>query len=227
MTKQNNIEAFLELVRAGLWEKETKLSQFGMVDYEEIMRLSEEQSVVGLVTAGLEHVSDVKVPQKQLLQFIGQTIQLEQANVELNAFLAELMSRFQNNNITALLVKGQGIAQCYERPLWRASGDIDLLLDAENYENAKVYLLKYASSKEEEGPYSKHIGFTVGSWVVELHGTMRSELSASIDSVLDNLLKVIFSSTNVRVWKNSKVDICIPGVEYDALFVFTHFLKQV
>ena len=46
-------EAFLELLRAGLWEKEARLSQFGRVDYEEVMRLAEEQSVAGLVTAGL------------------------------------------------------------------------------------------------------------------------------------------------------------------------------
>ena len=62
MAKDNNIKAFLELVRAGLWEKEARLSQFGEVDYEEIMGLAEEQSVDGLVTAGLEHVTDVKVP---------------------------------------------------------------------------------------------------------------------------------------------------------------------
>ena len=49
-------------MRAGLWEKEARLSQFGEVDYEEIMGLAEEQSVDGLVTAGLEHVTDVKVP---------------------------------------------------------------------------------------------------------------------------------------------------------------------
>ena len=48
--ENNNIEAFLELVRAGLWESEAQLSQFGKVDYAEVMRLAEEQSVVGLIT---------------------------------------------------------------------------------------------------------------------------------------------------------------------------------
>ena len=74
----NNIDTFIELVRAGLWEKEARLLQFGVVDYEEVMRIAEEQSVVGLVTAGLEQVKDVKVPQETLLQFIGQSLQLEQ-----------------------------------------------------------------------------------------------------------------------------------------------------
>ena len=64
LSKDDNIKAFIELLRAGLWEQGVWLSQFCEVDYEEVMRLAEEQSVVGLVTAGLEHVKDVKVPNR-------------------------------------------------------------------------------------------------------------------------------------------------------------------
>ena len=74
----NNIQAFFEIIRAGLWEKEASLSQFDNIDYAGILKLAEEQSVVGLVTAGLERVSDVKVPKEVLLQFIGSTLQIEQ-----------------------------------------------------------------------------------------------------------------------------------------------------
>ena len=42
---------------------------YGEVDYAEVMRLAQEQAVVGLVAAGLEHVTDVKVPQVWALQF--------------------------------------------------------------------------------------------------------------------------------------------------------------
>ena len=55
-----NRDAFLSIVKAGLWEKEVHLMPFGKIDYNEIMRLAEEQSVVGLMTAGLEHVEDVR-----------------------------------------------------------------------------------------------------------------------------------------------------------------------
>lgn len=59
--RDNTIEAFFALVRAGLWEKDVKLAQYGEIDYEDVLRISEDQSVVGLVTAGLDHVSDVSV----------------------------------------------------------------------------------------------------------------------------------------------------------------------
>lgn len=51
----NNQQAFFALVRAGLWKKEAQLSRFSDIDYKAIMQLAEEQAVVGLVSAGLEH----------------------------------------------------------------------------------------------------------------------------------------------------------------------------
>ena len=125
MRKDNTINAFFALVCAGLWEKEVCLSQFGEVDYGRILELAQEQSVVGLVAAGLEHVVDVKVPKEDVLQFVGLTLQEEQRNTAMNAFIAQIVQKMRDEDIYTLLVKGQGIAQCYERPLWRTSGDID------------------------------------------------------------------------------------------------------
>ena len=133
----NSILAFFELVRAGLWDKQAQLSQFNDVDYTKILRIAEEQSVVGLVTAGLDKVADVKVSQEDVLQFIGNSLQIEQQNLAMNQFVANLIDRLREADIYAILVKGQGIAQCYEKPLWRSSGDVDLLLSGENYQKAK------------------------------------------------------------------------------------------
>ena len=38
----------------------------------------------------------------------------------MNAYVAELIKKLSENDIHAILVKGQGIAQCYEKPLWRS-----------------------------------------------------------------------------------------------------------
>lgn len=74
MKLNNNQQAFFALVKAGLWEKDVSLSRFGEIDFSEIMRIAEEQAVIGLVTAGLEHVIDAIVPQEILLQLIGQSL---------------------------------------------------------------------------------------------------------------------------------------------------------
>ena len=70
-------QAFFALLRAGLWEKEVQLLPYGEVDFAEVLELAEEQSVVGLVAAGIEHITDGRPAKKDVLQFIGRTVQLD------------------------------------------------------------------------------------------------------------------------------------------------------
>lgn len=74
----SNKDAFLALVRAGLWEREARLSPYKEMDFSEVLRIAEEQSVVGFVTAGIEHFSDGPVPLKVKLLFAGRALQIEQ-----------------------------------------------------------------------------------------------------------------------------------------------------
>ena len=224
--KNNTIDALLALVRAGLWENDVELRKYESTDFDAVMHLAEEQNLVGLVTAGLEHVHDAKVPQVVLLQFIGQTIQLEQQNKAMNEFIAKLIERMREADIYTLLVKGQGIAQCYEKPLWRASGDVDLLLSDRNYEKAKKYLLPLSSGNKPDERYSKHLGLNIGQWYVEIHGTLRTGLSARIDREVDANQNDVFIGGNVRLWDNHGVQVFLPAPNEDVFFVFTHFIKH-
>ena len=217
---------FLGLIRAGLWEKEARLSQYGKVDYGKIMRLAEEQSVDGLVTAGLEHVADAKAPQEVLLQFIGTSLQLEQRNTAMNKFIAEMIEKMREEGIYTLLVKGQGIAQCYERPLWRVSGDVDLLLSDDNYKKAREFLLPLSSDNKREERYSQHLGMSLDPWYVEIHGSMRTGLSGRVDRVIDEAQRNVFYGGSVRSWTNGKTQVFMPGADEDVFFVFTHFIKH-
>lgn len=222
----NNLKAFLALVRAGLWGKDVELLECGATDFDKIKFLAEEQNVVGLVTAGLEHVKDVKVPQGVLLQFIGQALQLEQQNHSMNSFISVLVDKMRKVNIYTLLVKGQGIAQCYEKPLWRASGDVDLLLSDSNYEKAKGFLLPLASDHKPDERYSKHLGMNIDKWYVEIHGTLRTGLSSRIDKEVDAVQRDVFYGGNVRSWNNHGVQVFLPAPNEDVSFVFTHFIKH-
>lgn len=226
MIRDNTLDAFFALVRAGLWERKINLSTFDGFDYEKLLQLAEEQSVVGLVTAGMEHVTDVKVPQVDLLQYIGQSLQLEQQNTEMNRFIGDLVERMRKVGIYALLVKGQGIAQCYEKPMWRASGDVDFLLSSDNYVKAKDFLQPLSSTEEMEGEYQKHYSMTIDSWVVELHGTLRSGLSHRVDKMIDDTQRDVFYGGNVRSWMNNGAQVFLPGSDCDVIFIFTHFLKH-
>ena len=221
-----NQEAFLALVRAGLWEKDVELRKYGTADFDEIKRLAEEQSVVGLVAAGLEHVVDAKVPKEFVLQFIGLALQIEQRNKDMNAFAARLLDKLHKEDIYAILVKGQGVAQCYEKPLWRTSGDIDLLLDQKDYDKAKQFLLPIASSVGQEAKSIMHLGLVIDSWDLELHGSLRSVFLPQMDNVVETILKKDLLSNNVRIWNNNSVDVFLPEINSDCIIVFTHIIKH-
>ena len=221
-----NKEAFFALLQAGLWEKEVRLATFGEVDYSEIFKLSEEQSVVGLITAGLEQVVDVKVPQEWTLQFIGRALQIEQRNKAMNEFVEKVITLLRKNDVYALLMKGQGIAQSYEKPLWRVSGDVDLLLSDDNYEKAKKLLASLATDIETEFTHFKHQGMTIEGWVVELHGTQHSRLSRRVDNMIDSVQGDVFFGGEVRSWQNGKTQVFLPSPDNDVIFVFTHILHH-
>lgn len=226
MKKNRTIEVFFALVRAGLWsDGSPEIRIDGTTDWQEVYRLATEQSVLGLVLAGLEH-SDIKPPKVLLLQWIGEVQLIEQRNKAMNVYIAELIEGMRSEGIYTLLVKGQGLAQCYNRPNWRSSGDVDLLLSKDNYEKAKAFILPKGVLTEPEEAGKKHLAMQVGQWAVELHGTLRVGLSARVDRMLDNVQHDIFYGGQVRSWMNGKTQVFLPAANEDVAYVFAHILQH-
>jgi len=223
---KNDLDAFFALVKAGLWEKETRLSPFGDLDYSTIFRLADEQCVIGVVAAGLEHVSDIKPTEDDVISFIARTMRLERKNIAMNHFIRALVRKLNEAGIHAALVKGQGIAQCYERPLWRTCGDVDLFLNAENYYKAKSFLIPFATTVDVEETLRLHLGMTIDSWVVELHGTMDTEFSSRVNRCIARIQHDIFDNNGVRVWLNDTVNVLLPNPDNDVFIIFTHFIDH-
>ena len=236
-------KVFFALLRAGLWEKEVRLLSFDDKDLPELLRLAREQSVVGPVFAGMERLrkanADLDLDQDRVMQWIFEVEALERKNKAMNLFIAELVERMHKADIYAILVKGQGIAQYYERPQWRSYGDVDLFLSDDDYEKAKRLLVPLAVKVEPEGVYNKHLGIVVPdslreqtatarakTWVVELHGCLYSGLSSKIDRELDDIYRDSFERGRVRSWMNGSVQVPLLSAENDAFYVFTHILQH-
>lgn len=230
----NNQEAFVALLRGGLWGKEVQFAPYTDIDFKEIYRLAQEQSVVGLVTVGIETLQSPRfkiqgippIHQMIALTIAGEVFQLEQRNRAMNKFVARLVADMRTEGIDALLVKGQGIAQCYEKPEWRTCGDVDLFLSENNYAKAKELLVPLATSVEEEYVREKHLGMTIDGWVVELHGRLYCGLSSRIERELDDIYVDTFNGGNVRSWNNNAVQVFQLGIENDVFYVFTHILQH-
>ena len=226
VSRNTNTDAFFSLVRSGLWEKDVQLTSYGQIDFNELYRLAEEQSVVGLIAAGIEHIVDVKLPQEAALTFVGSALQLEQRNKAMNQFIRVLIEKLRAADIYTLLVKGQGVAQCYERPFWRACGDVDLYLSKDNYNKAKAFLSPLADQVEAEDRHKLHLGMTINSWIVELHGTLYTDISNRMNAVSDEVYTDLFLNGNVRSWENGKVQVFLPNPDNDVIIIFNHFINH-
>lgn len=225
LSLDNNTQTFFALVRAGLWETDVLLITYGDINWQEVYRLATEQSILGFVLAGLEH-SDVKPPKELLLQWIGEVQQIEQRNKAMNGFIANLINNLRKEDVYCLLVKGQGVAQCYEKPLWRCGGDIDLLLSDENYKKAKSTLIPIASEVANEDVMTKHQALVINGFDVELHGKMPFVISKRVDNGIDEVLDDVFCGGNVRSWECNGIQVFLPSPDNDVILVFTHFLHH-
>lgn len=224
--RSSNNTVFFTLLRAGLWEQSCRLAAFEPIDFVALYELAEEQSVVGLIAAGLELVEDKKIVKQEAIPFLKRVYSVEGRNASMNAFIVDLVQRMRDADIYSVLVKGQGVAQCYKRPQWRSAGDIDFFLDEENYQKAKGFLAPLASHLNAEDTSRLHYGMTIDPWVVELHGTMRSEMSSRVDGMIDAVQRDIFQGGGIRVWRKDDVDIFLPNPDNDVILVFTHFLHH-
>ena len=230
-----NTNVFLSLLRAGLFSVhgegfKVNESLFRDVEWEKVYQLAQEQSVQGIVLQGLEELRDknleLRVPQTLLLQWIGEVQVIEQRNKAMNLFIAELFERLRKNGIYALLVKGQGVAQSYEKPLWRTSGDVDLLLSDENYKKAKELFVPLGEVTESEDVAKKHLALKINGFEVELHGKMPFGISCRADDVVDEMLEDSLLKGRVSKWSVDEYDVFMPNPDNHIIIVFTHFLRH-
>lgn len=217
---------FFELLRAGLWERPARLADFDPIDWNQVYDIAKKQTVVGLLAAGLGHLDDYKVKKASVMPFITDVGSVVENNRQMNDLIASLVPQLTKEGISAVLVKGQGIAQCYDRPLWRSCGDVDLLLDAADYEKTKLFLSSKADKVEKEEPTNKHLAMRIGSFEVELHGTLRSLRNPKVDRTLDRMIDRMFAERQFRIWNNNAVEVSLPAPDNDVIIIFTHILQH-
>ena len=220
-------EPFFSLLRSGLWNEVPDSSLFaGDTDWEGIYRLSYEQTVVPLVTDGINRLPKGCLPAgpERMDPFLGDLMVTAQRNTKLDAFIPKLFGALKN--IPVILIKGQALARDYPDPLRRQPGDIDLLLPPSSYAAAKAVLLPKASSVMEEHPEILHQGMMFGSIEVELHGTVSTLMSRKLDRKLAALLKDQFDGRPLPTVSIGGAEIPVPEATFNAAYVFVHFLHH-
>lgn len=225
---------FFTLLRSGLWGTEPvppRLPESGDTSpelevWKKTFRLAMEQTVVGLITDGASSCPAGYVPKDVSIRLMSALVGIEKRNASINALIARIIPLFEEAGVPVILVKGQAVAQCYSRPQGRMSGDIDLVMRPQDYEAAKAVLSGIADRVDGEGRDKLHFGAMIGDVEVELHGTVHTSLGSRINAVLDSAQESLFEPGGCRHLDVNGVQVRIPSIDFDALFIFVHLLQH-
>jgi hypothetical protein len=224
---QNTDSQFFALLRSGLWNEVPERAAFaGGVDWEALYRLAFAQTVVPLVTDGVNRLPQEFLPAEpeRLDPFLGDMMATAKRNRQLDAFIPKLFGALQG--IPTVLIKGQSLAQDYPDPERRQPGDIDLLLLPESYEAAKTVLLPKATKVLDEEKAIWHQGMRFHSIEVEIHGSISTLMSRELDRKLAALLEEQFDGRAFPTVPIGGADVPVPEADFNAIYIFVHFLHH-
>jgi hypothetical protein len=219
---------FFALLRAGLWNEVPAREAFTEpVEWEDLYRLSFQQTVTGLVADGINRLPAQCLPDAdsaRLDPFLADMMATARRNAQMDAFIPKLFHALRD--IPVVLIKGQSLAVDYPEPSRRQPGDIDLLLLPASYEAAKAILLPKATKVLEEEAAIWHQGMKFNKIEVEIHGSISTLMSRKLDRQLAGLLEQQFDGRPLPTVSIGGAEIPVPEAGFNAVYIFVHFLHH-
>lgn len=127
---QKNDKLLFELVQVALKNRQDLSTTPSRNEWYILYKEAKRHSIVGFLFCGIELLPDEQRPPKELLlQWIGDVMQVETQNKRLVDACNQLARLFKTGALRSCVLKGQGLAQLYNEPFRRQSGDIDLWVE--------------------------------------------------------------------------------------------------
>lgn len=217
--KDKEFEILLTLLRSGLWERAIDdMSLFPISDelWQRVFTLSCDQTVTGLVYRGITYLPDEMMPSfAEKIKWVARIDAIERHNEHTHKVLCSLYQTFTNAGLHPILQKGIGIAQMYECPQLRESGDIDFYFNI--YEWKRANGLFNISKRQADGS----VTYQFQDIAIEHHKQMFDLCTPFKQHYLQSLL----DSTVIRI-NDGKLDIQVPSPLTNVVLQNTHILKH-
>jgi len=227
MELSDSYSVFFTLLRSGLWKKVPECSCFplGGEAWEQVYTLARKQTVEGIVYDGIVQLPHECLPQKNLLlKWTALVNALENRNKRMNGVVEELGRLFANNHIPFLLLKGQGIAACYDEPLHRVCGDVDWF-----FPGRKAFDQANQLIRDQGGRVNEQTGFSVAyewrGFLIEHHSRLLDIHNPFHLPYLDRLQQEEYEDYVCLELKGQKIGLPSPLLAH--LSVNSHILKHM
>ncbi len=227
---------YLQFLRYAVDAQGQEPDQLDDMDWQRLMAFAERQSVIGVVYDGIQRLRQrVRIPKLQLVRWVGNASQVEARNILLNELCVEVCDAFRKEGFECCLLKGQGNALMYPKPLLRTSGDIDVWVRSVNKEVGKNHevrnILHWVRKRNPQGKTEyHHIDYGMYKDVdVEVHYR---------PTFMNNLI----NNGRLQRWMNEHKEeqfshwvslpkgegrICVPTWEFNVVFQLSHMYRHV
>lgn len=225
---------FLELLRAGLWGGCPDVTLFqGEVNWKAIFKISREQAVQVLVADGMEALPEHLAPKKETIYKVAirRTTNSLAYKVQ-KSLINRITTLFNEEGIPSILLKGQGVAQNYQKPESRMCGDIDIYVGMDNFHKA-CEILRREGAEEliHQDEHEFHIAFDLDDKTIEVHkksDVIRGrKLNDSLQKWTASHLDAKLAAGTLPKWNNDGTLINIPDPTYNAFYIIHHAVRHM
>lgn len=219
---------FVRLIRFALLDNKTPLNKLSSEQWEEIAKIARDHAMTGILYCALEKMPRDLLPEKEiLLKTYSITQQIEKQNRFLNTRLISIFNIYDGFEAKPMLLKGQGVASCYENPLRRNSGDIDVFIN-NNFD--KVNAWAHTQDKEAqdyEPELDKHVHFHWQNVMVENHFMLARFFNRATDKKMQEITEEGLKAEAPLIISidSSKIELLPPTLYL--LHLITHFAHHL
>lgn len=227
----NVIENFcFELIRVALGTQHGISLLPSECEWVKLYKMAEKHSLVGICFAALQKLgadaddgyAKIGMSEMLYLTWMGMTVQIQQRNEHVNQQCVELQTRLSTYGLDSVILKGQGIALSYNDDLrsLRQSGDIDVWVKG-GYDAVNAFIQRTNPSRDLA--YHRFHYDAFSDTEVELH-------------FRPTLMRNLLNNRKLQKWCNSfdgssfvkayGLDIMVPPVEFNAVFLLTHIYRH-
>ena len=225
---------FLELLRAGLWGGCPDVTLFqGEVNWKAIFKIAREQAVQVLVADGMEALPEHLAPKKETIYKVAiRRTTNSLANKVQKSLINRITTLFNEEGIPSILLKGQGVAQNYQKPDSRMCGDIDIYVGMDNFHKA-CEILRREGAEEliHQDEHEFHIAFDLDDKTIEVHKKSDvihgRKLNDSLQKWTTIHLDAKLADGTLPKWNNDGTLINIPDPTYNAFYIIHHAVRHM
>lgn len=193
------------------------------IDWRKMLVWAKQQAIVGILLMGIQKADQaLNLPFDVLIKWIGYANGIENQNRKLNRKCSEIFKEYVDSGMDIMLLKGQGNALLYPKPLLRTPGDIDIYVC--NSERNK--LTNYAQTKEHlTGHHYHHIEYEDEGIPIEVHFLPCSMNNPLYHRRLQKWLRKN-EERCIKELPEGEGKICVPTLKYNVVYQLAHMMHH-